>query len=125
MSPSCVYDDTVLVRRARPYTHGGFYLGRFSFLVCPVCQRVYQPISTASKIEEALRNKGLFPSETRIASNVHGSVVLGQSVEFPSESPFKVFDTRSRAEVTVRSPSREPKRVITVPTQVWTNEALV
>jgi len=39
------------------------YLGRFPFLVCSVCSRVYHPAETSAAIEAAARSRGLFPAE--------------------------------------------------------------
>jgi len=44
----------------RPYTLHGVYLGRFLFLVCTICYRVYHPERTSQDIETAARAKGLW-----------------------------------------------------------------
>jgi len=50
-----------LVVQPRPYIFSGLYLGRFQFLVCTVCARVFHPSETSSAIEVAARAKGIFP----------------------------------------------------------------
>ena len=58
---SCPYCMSPLVVQPRPYIFSGLYLGRFQFLVCTVCARVFHPSETSSAIEVAARAKGIFP----------------------------------------------------------------
>jgi uncharacterized protein YbaR (Trm112 family) len=60
---SCPRCSTPLETEERPYTLGGFSLGRFEFLVCPVCKRVYHPLETSQAIEEAAKEKGIWGLE--------------------------------------------------------------
>ena len=67
---TCPYCSSPLVSRSRPYYYSGFYHGRFDFLVCPVCSRTFQPLSTAQSIDTVLRSKGLLPKPMQSATNV-------------------------------------------------------
>lgn len=57
--PCCPYDDTLLEEEIRPYFYK-FYLGRFKFLVCPICKRVFHPEETSLAIEKLAKEKGIF-----------------------------------------------------------------
>ncbi len=117
----CPYCETRLVTEARPYALHGVFLGKFDFLVCPVCRRIFHPRETSLKIEAAARIRGVAPPEVVVRDNsaVWPAVFLADAME----PPLKIRPTggsRGKPEVLVTQFGATLKIVIVPPT--GTNE---
>ncbi len=60
---ACPHCHSALAAEERPYELRGVHLGRFTFLVCTACERLYHPRETSLAIEAAARAAGLWGRE--------------------------------------------------------------
>ena len=116
--PSC---SSPLVATIRPYAYHGAYLGRFPFLVCTVCRRVYHPASSSIAIEEAVKANGLWPQEIEleappfiILSTARPSLrfALGQVIESPDRYDATAAGQKKEAQPAAQESKISERKVI-------------
>lgn len=63
-----------------PFSHGGFFLGKFTAHKCTVCSRVYFPLDSMEKIEEAAKDLGIWGTEV-VQDTERGSNIGAEEID--------------------------------------------
>lgn len=106
----CPYCDVALEADSRPYMLRDVYLGRFEFLVCPVCERQYSPEETSRAIEEAAKENGLWGVEAA-AIEEQAPVATIDDGQLVAQSRGHAIDSTAAGNTDTSDETPEPRAV--------------